>query len=72
MRRADSVQETGSLASAQFSGYSLFDEVGALLVDEELLLSDEVAAGFSEEPLPADLLSPSAEAFIEPAFGFAA
>jgi hypothetical protein len=45
--------------------------------DDELSESDELAARFSVDLLSDDLLSPdlpspSAEAFIEPGFGFAA
>ncbi|MGB9031947.1 MAG: hypothetical protein WCC27_17625 [Acidobacteriaceae bacterium] len=59
------------IEAARETAYSLF-VAGGVGLDEELPLSDEVLAGLSADFLSEDLPSPSAEAFIGPAFGFAA
>jgi hypothetical protein len=77
-RIVDAVGRTGSDELNQrsaFSTYSLF-VTGGVVLDEELLLSEEVLAGLSVDflsgDLPSflseDLPSPSAEAFIEDGF----
>lgn len=50
-----------------WTDYSLF-VAGGVVLDEELLLSEDVLAGLSVDFLSGDLPSPSAEAFIEDGF----
>ena len=51
--------------------YSLF-VAGGVVLDEEVLLSEEVPAGFSAGFFSEDFPSPSAEAFMGPDFGLEA